>query len=831
MIGILCALHVSAQNTDAMLFGDVKSKETGKHLPYATIKVKGSKRQTMCDGTGHFKLVNLPVGKLTVVATMVGYKDQELVVTMQRGKGTEAYFELDDDQLSLNQVVVTGTRTQHYVKNVPIRTEVLTSQAIVNKNAQNVFEALENTPGIRVEQQCQFCNFSMVRMQGLGAEHTQVLLDGEPIYSGLAGVYGLQQMNTNDLDRIEIVKGAGSALYGSSAVAGAINLISKEPTFEPSIKADLQFGNFGYKNYNASGSWRNDRIGLNIFAQRTEMDAIDATMNGTTRKEVKHKDGVSDRVENKVNNLGFGLYFFSPFAKNDKLILRGKATDEMRRGGVLTDDQYMNPFTETTENINTKRLTSELTYTLPIGEKSQLDFALAYVNHRREATNDTYLGSYKETHNDKSPAVESMRPYLAKENTVTPSLTFGTKLGNHNLLIGAQGYFTRLRETGLYAITGKETDPYYGTDYTSIGKKHANELGFFLQDEWDVTPELCVVPGLRVDSHSSGEEYTSSKKVFDGNFPETKFNETSVNPRLAVKYSPSSNFVLRANVGTGFRAPYGFSEDLHLCSGSPRVWKSSDLKAEKSLSFNVSADYYGKNYQLSANIFRTNLKNKIAFGDADDKVRGLGYTYQWENKGDAYVQGIELGAKVNIVRNLTANLNWTFNQGKYKDVRDEWKYDNIIGDLEDAIIEAGDDAEAVNKAKANLANVKGREAEYKAFEKDSKQISRFPQMTGDFTLDYTPGTWTFTLTSSLQGKMYIDYMAEGGMQDSKIKKTDTFMLFNCRVAKKLGQMFTLYAGGKNIFSYIQDEKHTDDAAFMYAPVFGATWYVGASVRF
>src|SRR3712207_8819273 len=98
MIGILCALQVSAQNTDAMLFGDVKSKETGKHLPYATIKVKGSKRQTMCDGTGHFKLVNLPVGKLTVVATMVGYKDQELVVTMQRGKGTEAYFELDDDR-------------------------------------------------------------------------------------------------------------------------------------------------------------------------------------------------------------------------------------------------------------------------------------------------------------------------------------------------------------------------------------------------------------------------------------------------------------------------------------------------------------------------------------------------------------------------------------------------------------------------------------------------------------------------------------------------------------------------------------------------------------
>ena len=90
---------------------------------------------------------------------------------------------------------------------MPIRTEVLTSQALTKKNAQNLYEALEGVPGIRVEQQCQFCNFSEVRMQGLGAEHTQVLIDGEPIYSGLAGVYGLQQMGTNDIDRLGGCKG------------------------------------------------------------------------------------------------------------------------------------------------------------------------------------------------------------------------------------------------------------------------------------------------------------------------------------------------------------------------------------------------------------------------------------------------------------------------------------------------------------------------------------------------------------------------------------------------------------------------------------------------
>jgi len=227
LTAMLCSLVSMAQNTDAMLFGDVKAKEGGKHLSHAVIQVKGTNLKTQCDASGHFKLSNLPVGRQVIIATLAGVKD------------------------------------------VPIRTEVLTSQAITKKNAQNLYEALEGVPGIRVEQQCQFCNFSEVRMQGLGAEHTQVLIDGEPIYSGLAGVYGLQQIGTNDIDRLEVVKGAGSALYGSSAVAGAINIISKEPTFEPSVNGDIQFGNFGFKSYKGSGSMRYNNIGVHRWMLST----------------------------------------------------------------------------------------------------------------------------------------------------------------------------------------------------------------------------------------------------------------------------------------------------------------------------------------------------------------------------------------------------------------------------------------------------------------------------------------------------------------------------------------------------------------------------------
>lgn len=807
---MLCSILSFAQGTDAMLFGDVKAKETGEHLPYAMISVKGTTLKTKCDASGHFKMSDLPLGKQIVVANLDGFQEQEIEVEMVQGKGTAVYFKLEKDVLELSQVVVTGTRTEHFVKNVPIRTEVLTSQSLNRKNAQNLYDALEGVPGIRVEQQCQFCNFSMVRMQGLGAEHTQVLLDGEPVYSGLAGVYGLQQMGTNDIDRLEIVKGAGSALYGSSAVAGAINIISKEPTFEPSVNADIQMGNFGHKSYKGSGSMRYKNVGLLVTAQRTEDDAIDQTQDGLTRKEVKNKDQVSDRVYSLMNNVGASIYFYNPFTKNDKLVIRAKALDELRYGGNMKDNLYLNPFSAGTENIRTNRLSTDLAYTLPIGSRSELNLAMAYVHHKRNATNDTFLSNYQEATKDAanpdgvSPDVEMMRPYIAKENTFTPSLTFTSILGNHTLLAGVQGYFTRLRETGLYIISAEEekANPYFGVPYTSIGKKHANEVGFFLQDEWNILPNLTVVPGLRVDSHRSGEEYDTSVKVSDVAFPKTKFNTTSFNPRLAIKYAISPAFVLRANFGTGFRAPYGFSEDLHLCSGSPRVWKSSNLKGERSISYNLSADYYGKDVQLSANIFRTDLQDKIQFAPATEEVKKFGYTYQWENVDDAYVQGIELSAKWNPFKNFKTGLNWTINEGKFKHERAEWS---------DA------ESDECKEAPGRLA-----------YAKDSKYISRFPAMTGDLSLEYTPGTWSFSITSSLQGRMYIDYNSEDAPKTSKIKKTDTFTLWNARVSKRIGS-FNIYAGGKNIFSYVQDEKHGDDATFMYAPVYGATWYAGVSI--
>ncbi len=786
--------------SDAMLFGDVKSTSDSEHIPYAYIFIKETKFMTMADGSGHFKLPNVPVGKITVVAKAMGYLSQEKEINISKGESINLFFELDEDHLSLEQIVVTGTRSNHFIKDAPVLTEVLTSSAIEKKGAANVYQALQGIPGIRVENQCQSCNFTMVRMQGLGAEHTQVLINGMPLYSGLAGVYGLQQVSTMDLDKIEVVKGAGSALYGSGAVAGAINLVTKEPSLVPRIDAGVQFGSYNTNKYDISASMRNERgnVGLAIYAQKYSEGIIDQTGEGMDINEVNNKDGFSDRVSTNLTNAGFTLYLEDPFLKNEQLVIQAKSIFEKRRGGEITDDIYKNPYTEGTEDILTDRYEISTNYSKAIGERGEFNFSAAFVLHNREATNDAFLNDYQDANNGLLPELNLMRPYLAKEKMFTSAITYNHKLGNHKLIGGVQILKDNMDESGMYVVMD-EDNTMYGKGYKSLSNKSASEVGVFVQDEWSIGEKLVLVPGVRADHHNSSEEYRADNNSSAGAgetnyFPIAKFNKNTINPRLAVKYTLLERVTLRGSIGSGFRAPYGFSEDLHLCSGSPRVWKSSGLNPEKSLSYNLSADYYGKKLRFTANIFRTQLKDKIAYTVAPEEVKNFGYSYEWVNIGDAIVAGVELSTTVALLKNLNLGAGFTLNNGTLSKARAEW-----IGTQ---------------------------------YESDSKYISRFPKTTANINLEYSPSSWFFSLNGDYQGKMYIDYYntdinpAIG--DQSKIKFTKPFMLFNALASKKIGGVkFDL--GINNIFSHIQDERHLDDAAFIYAPLYGRTFFGGITI--
>lgn len=558
------------------------------------------------------------------------------------------------------------------------------------------------------------------------------------------------------------------------------------------VSADIQFGSRRTNVYNLNTSLRNRKsnIGMSFYAQKIDHGVIDATGEGMSREEVNRKDGISDRVASNLHNVGVALFMDGLISGNDKLVMRGKAINEKREGGVITGDRYKNPFSQGTEHITTNRYEAEANYRITFEDnKGEMQFNNSFINHSRNATNDSYLNDYMETHDGRSPDVQVLRPYLAEENSLINTLSLGRQLGDHSLLFGLQHSMTRMKESGMYVVVD-EASKWHGDTYRSTARKHADESGAFLQDEWQVTEEFTVVSGLRIDHHSSGEEYTSDRQVFDSDFPKTAFRKTSITPRLAVKYLAGEHLTLRANGGTGFRAPYGFSEDLHLCSGSPRVWKSSELKEETSRSINLSADYYGHRFQVSANLFYTYLKNKIDFTDADEQVKNLGYTYQWRNIDDAEVQGIEMSLQMNPIRYVSLGADFGINRGIYKKVRENWNDT--------------------------------------PYESVSKRIPRFPSTTGSLQAEYAPHGWIFTLYGLYQGSMHIDYYSENSNR-SMIKETAPYVTFNASISKRIG-MIRLYCGGKNIFGYLQDEKHLDDAAFLYAPVYGSLWYAGISIN-
>ncbi len=786
-------IQLEAQNkTDVMVFGDVREKTTGKHIPYAQIVLKGTRYGTMADGSGHYKMANLPEGEYTLLASAMGYKSQEMTLNLKANTSYTVIFELDEDIFNLEQVVISGTRTPHFVKDAPVRTEVITAKAIEQKKASNLYEVLEGLPGVRVENQCQACGFSMVRMQGLGPEHTQMLINGQAVYSGLAAVYGLNQMTSEDIERVEVVKGSGSALYGSHAIGGAINIISQEPSPVPRTLADLRFGSDKSHSVGFQSSMRNDEgnLGLLVFARKNDEGALDQTGPGSTRQEVNHPDGFSDRVESKVINTG--ITFLGQDMKNGygKIILRGKYIGEHRRGGMMTDDVFKNPYTPGTEDIHTQRYESELQYTRVLLHKINMNLATTWVNHQREATNDTYLNDYLSIHGH-LPDVTTFRPYLAKENLFTFTLTLDRKYGIHHLMAGLQGMNDKIHESGMYVNLGT-LQGNYGEPYRSEADKKATEWGLFLQDEWTPYERLTLVPGIRFDIHHSEEKYSASS--FGSNFPESSFNQQSLNPRLAIKYETNKHLILRANVGTGYRAPFGFSEDLHLCSGSPRVWKSSTLLPEKSFSYNFSADYSTHSWALSFNAFHTRLLNKIGFVPADEEIRAMGYDYQWKNIDNATVEGLELAIKYLPLKGLELYADAGLNRGRFDQTRTEW---------------TGTTWESV-----------------------SRYIPRVPFVSGYFRVVYEKDYWTFNTSLNYQGTMYIDYYnlepdPIAGDQ-SKIKKTQPFALLNARIQYQLKSL-KIYAGANNITNYIQDERHLDDAAFIYAPLYGRIIFAGLSL--
>lgn len=623
--------QVFAQKTDANLFGDVRSK--GEHLPFATVMLVGTTTGTTTDHTGHYMLVNLPEGEFEVTAQMVGFKKQTKKVTLKKGVTLELNFELEEEIMTLQGVVITGTKTFKRKTESPVIVNVLEGKTLGIIQANTLSEGLCFQPGLRVETDCQTCSYSQLRMNGLGGGYSQILINSRPVFSPLTGLYGLEQIPSNLVDRIEVVRGGGSALYGSSAIGGTVNVITRIPdrnSFDvhpySSLIGNSSRDNMINANLNVLGLQNN--AGVSIFASRRNRELFDA--NGDNFSELP-----------KLSNNSFGVTSFFKPSHNQKIEISFSSLYEYRYGGEMVDKAAFQAqqSEERVHNI----LMGGLDYEIDFNNDHS---AFIFYTSAQQTNRDHYTGIIP----DETDSAAFLNHFLNPPYGKTLNTTFqaGVQL-NHKIKGFIKG--TNTFTVGGEFITDKVEDKIEAYQY--ILNQVTRSTGVFLQSDWEIMKELTLLTGVRADKHNMVDH-----PVF--------------NPRISALYKHKGNTQFRVSWSKGFRAPQAFDSDMHIAfagGGVSRIRLAENLKAENSSSLSASVNYDKATEKFIAGFtleaFFTKLKDAFVLEEAGSDEYGL--IFEKRNASSSTVKGVTLEGRWNYNRKLQIESGYTLQSSVYRD--------------------------------------------------------------------------------------------------------------------------------------------------------------------
>ncbi len=763
------------KETDANIFGHVIAN--GEHIPFATIGIEGTTIGTTTDETGHFQMVNLPLGKFRIKAQSLGYKASVIEIEIKQGESKQVDFHLEEDVLGLEEVVITGNRNETNRKESAIIVNALTPKLFTTTQSVTLSESLNFAPGLRMENNCQNCGFTQVRMNGMEGPYSQILINSRPIFSGLAGVYGLELIPANMIERVEVVRGGGSALYGSNAIAGTINLILKDP-----INNSYEFGassgltGIGVSksgdpaedytvNMNASLISSDCKTGLAVYGFYRDREAFDA--NNDSFSEIS-----------LLQNTTLGSRFFHRFGIRNKMALDFFNIKENRRGGDKFD--YVEHEANIAEAVDHDITTGALTYDQFFRENDLLSVYFSGQNVNR----DSYYG-----------AQQSLSDYgNTKGFTYTAGIQYNAHFKHSNLVTGIENVGEWLKDKKLgyldlgnaYTNTdGELVIPH--TENTIVANQRKNTIGIFSQYELEFQ-KFSMSVGARFDHYSVNDKENVNKE--SGNV---------FSPRITLKYDIEKYLQARGSYSKGYRAPQIFDEDLHIeTSGSRKVLhqNSADLEQETSHSYMISLDFNRKIGSTFVGFltegFYTQLDNPFAnkYGNPDANGTVI-YTRINAEKG-AVVKGLNLEMNLIPSDQIAIKSGFTLQSSQYEEEQ-------------------------------NFGQ---------------KDFFRTPEKYGYFTLDWKASQKIgISSTGNYTGPMNVEFFGINQQNPEKgsFITSDSFFDLGLKFRYKIklnGAKLQMYAGIKNIFNSYQDDFDTGierDPGFVYGPLNPRSIYFGIKI--
>lgn len=531
---------------------------------------------------------------------------------------------------SITEVVVTGTKTFKRKTETPVIVNILDSKTLNNLQVCNLSEGLKFQPGLRIETDCQTCNYTQLRMNGLQGGYSQILINGRPIFSPLMGLYGMEQLPINMIERIEVVRGAGSSLYGSSAIGGTVNVITKLPK-KNAYEINSFYQNINGKtndyNFNGNATLVNEEknAGITFFINKRDRGFYDA-----------NQDNFSEIP--KIENTSLGFNSFYKFTENQKLEISVSNLNEYRFGGEMVDKSAY--LTQQSEERTHKIWMGSADYQINFNqEKTSLILYSAFQNTKR----NHYTGVFPDSVLDIQNHIEN--PPYGTSNTTT--LQGGFQI-NHEI-----SNFFKHRNVltfGSEYVSDKVFDKI--PSYNYLVDQHTKDWGTFLQSDWDFLENFNLLSGVRLDKHS-----LLDKLIFS--------------PRIALLYKLKTNTQFRLSYGTGFRAPQAFDTDLHIAfagGGVSRVQLDPNLKEERSQSISTSVNYDKANEKWIAGYtlegFYTKLNNAFVLEHIGQDQ--YGEIFEKRNGQGASVNGITLELRANYNKKIQLETGFTLQKSEFE---------------------------------------------------------------------------------------------------------------------------------------------------------------------
>lgn len=611
--------------------GHVIEKGTENSLPYATILIVETGRGTVSDENGDFIFTDIPEGVYTLRAQLLGYGTQEKKVTVSKEFAVDIHFAMVEEGILTDEVVVSANRNEVSRKVAPVVVNVMGVKLFESVNSTDLAKALNFQSGLRVENNCQNCGFPQVRINGLEGPYSQILINSRPVISALSGVYGLEQIPVNMIDRVEVVRGGGSALFGANAVGGTINIITKDPVND-SFQVSSTMSNMNgkvweqYMGANASLVSKDNVYGIAVYQSYRNRNPYDAD-----------DDGFSELGKLNMNTFGLRAYY-RPM-KSSRLSIEYHTTNEFRRGGNKFDyEPFETDITEQTKHvINSGGLNYDLFW-------KDYEHKISFFASAQHVDRNSYYGAQQD----------------ANAYGKTKDLTWvagAMYAGNFKKVLFAPAQFT----AGLEYQNDDLHDVMTG--YNRDLRQEVRIASAFVQNEWKMD-KFSLLAGFRLDDHN-----LIDNPIFS--------------PRVNMLYKPSDKLQARLTWSTGFRAPQAYDEDLHVTAvgGEGVLIRLADgLKPEKSNSFSGSIDWTANIGHFQTNLliegFYTSLNDVFYLQNvgADNSGNAI---QERRNGSGAEVYGINIDGKIAHGRDASLQVGFTAQRSRYKELT-YWSEDSSV---------------------------------------------------------------------------------------------------------------------------------------------------------